>query len=177
MKPKLKRFLKWTGTSIAVLTAFGINARRVSKVDSDVIRDAAMAVAYTKDGVYIGYTEASGTDLFARDLMPGGVCLVARNWVSPTIGDPAAPNVIAWNKEPPEDESKWESAWQDLKKKHPKLSGSLTFSLPIYSPNGDTAFLYYVVYEGPFMGGGGYLTMKKKGDRWVKAADDITIQY
>lgn len=177
MKPKAKRFLKWTGTSLALLLAFGLNARRISRADSEVISNAAMAVAYTKDGVYLGFNSESGRTLRLVDLKPGGFCLVARNWTEFTFGVPTAPNVIAWNERPPEDESQWDKKWNDLKKKHPNLAGSLYFSLPIYSPKGDMAYLYYEVIEGPMWGGGGYLTMKKEWGKWVKVADDITIQY
>jgi len=177
MKPKAKRFLKWTGISLAILTLLAINARRVSRADSEVIADAAMAVAYTKGGVYMGFSTESGRTLRLMDLKPGGFCLVARNWTEFNIGVPSAPNIISWNERPPEDESMWDKRWQDLKMKHPDLAGSLYFSLPIYSPRGDMAYLYYEVIEGPLWGGGGYLTMKKEGGRWVKVADDITIQY
>ncbi|GEM_PF-6065235 len=177
MKPKVKRFLKWTGISLAVLLAFGINARRVSRADSEVIADAAMAVAYTKDGEYLGYTNENGKTLRLMDLKPGGFCLIARNWIKHNYGQLSAPNVIRWNVPPPEDDSQWDKAWDEIKKKHPKLAGCLYFSLPIYSPSGDMAYLYYEVIEGPLYGGGGYLTMKKEGDKWVKVADDITIQY
>lgn len=174
MRPKIRQNLKVIVGLALVPIVLAINARRVSATDSEVISAAALEVGFTKGGRYVGYLDDKPSEILPHDFRPGGICLVLRNWVGATIGLPNCPNIVAWNLQMPDDMD-WIDYHRGLARKYEHYAGSLTFSLPIYSLDGQRAYLHYDVWEGPLEGQGGFLTLEKRDGKWQAVGDDVVM--
>ena len=172
MGPRVKKAVVMASAATLALALLASNARRVSIADSEVLNAASAELGI--GGTYVGYL-GSGKDYFMPTKWePGAICLALRNWTDASFEKPQCTNIAAWDIEKPAD-VEWMDFYRGLGKSIPNYEGVMTLSLPIFSPDGQRAYLWYDIWHGPLSAEGGFLTLEKRDGKWVAVNRDVRV--